>query len=143
MATVDSTNGKIAPSRSSVIKKKFKKYLYYTLALVILIIGIWAYWSYFYTYSDGYRSGVLKNFTHKGTVFKTYEGEMMLGSEQNNTNLTYDSDKFLFSVSDVDVAHQLEQLQGKNVIVHYAQKNNPLPWRGETTFIVSGVKLSN
>ncbi len=143
MVNVDSTNGEIASSRSSVIKKKIRKYLYYTLAFVILIIGIWAYWSFFYTYSDGYRSGVLKDFTHIGTVFKTYEGEIMLSSEQSNTNVTFDSEKFLFSVSDVDVAHQLEQLQGKNVIVHYAQKNNTLPWRGETTFIVNSVKLSN
>jgi hypothetical protein len=45
-------------------------------------------------------------------------------------------------VADHDVAMQLEKLQGQNVVVHYTEKNNTLPWRGETVFIVSSVKLN-
>jgi hypothetical protein len=143
MANVNKTNVSAVPSRSGIIKKKIKKYLYLTLAVIILIIGIWTYWSFFYTYSDGYRAGLLQKFSRKGNIFKTYEGEMILSSVQSNTNVALASEKFLFSVADVDVAHQLEKLQGKNIVVHYTQKNNTLPWRGETTFIVSSVKLSD
>jgi len=143
MTNVDTTNGKIAPSRSSIIKKKIKKYLYLTLAVFILIIGIWTYWGYFYTYSDGYRAGLLQKFSRKGNVFKTYEGEMILSSVQSNSNVALASEKFLFSVADVDVALQLEKLQGKNVVVHYTEKNNTVPWRGETNFVVTSVKLSD
>jgi hypothetical protein len=68
---------------------------------------------------------------------------MVLSSVQSNKNVTLASEKFLFSVSDKNVASQLDTLQGRNVIVHYTQKNNTLPWRGETTFIVNSVKQSN
>jgi len=143
MANINQSNGEINPSRSGFLKKKIKKYLYLTLAVLILIIGIWTYWSFFYTFSDGYRAGLLQKFSRKGNIFKTYEGEMILSSVQSNNNVALASEKFLFSVADVDVALQLEKLQGKNVVVHYTEKNNTLPWRGETKFVVSSVKLSD
>jgi hypothetical protein len=100
------------------------------------------YWSFFFTFSDGYRAGLLQKFSRKGNIFKTYEGEMILSSVQSSKNVALASEKFLFSVADHDVAMQLEKLQGQNVVVHYTEKNNTLPWRGETVFIVSSVKLN-
>jgi hypothetical protein len=86
---------------------------------------------------------MLQKFSRKGNIFKTYEGEMILSSVQSNKNVAIASEKFLFSVDNTDIALQLEKLQGKNVVVHYTEKNNTLPWRGETTFIVSSVKVSD
>ena len=143
MAAINKSDGKTTPSRSAVIKKKIRKYLYLALAVFILIIGIWIYISYFFTYSDGYRAGMLQKFSRKGNIFKTYEGEMILSSVQSNKNVSIASEKFLFSVADKEVALQLEKMQGKAVVVHYTQKNNTLPWRGDTPFIVTSVKLSD
>lgn len=145
MAEINHTNNKPAVAKKTVspIKKKIKKYLYFLLAFFILIVGLYVYWSFFFTYSDGYRAGMLQKFSRKGTIFKTYEGEMILSSVQSNKNVALASEKFQFSVADHDVAVQLEQMQGKNVVVHYTQKNNTLPWQGETVFIVNSVKLSD
>jgi hypothetical protein len=138
----NNTQATNTPGKASVIKKKIRKYLYLALTLFILIVGLYVYWSFFFTFSDGYRAGLLQKFSRKGTVFKTYEGEMILSSVQSSKNVALASEKFLFSVADGEVALQLERLQGKNVVVHYTEKNRTLPWRGETTFIVSSVKLS-
>lgn len=145
MADINQTNttSTAAAKPTGSIKKKIRKYLYLSLALVILIVGLAIYWSYFFTYSDGYRAGLLQKFSRKGNVFKTYEGEMILSSVQSNKNVAIASEKFIFSVSDKAVAQQLDSLQGKNIIVHYTEKNNALPWRGETVYIVSSAKLSN
>ena len=142
MADFSNLQNASTPTRKSVIKKKIKRYFYYLVSVVILLVGIWIYWSYFFNYSDGYRAGLLQKFSRKGNIFKTFEGEMVLSSVQSNKNVTLASEKFLFSVSDKEVALQLEKLQGQNVVVHYTEKNNTLPWRGETTFMVSSVKLS-
>jgi len=145
MSDIGKTNSSAAPakSRGSAIKKKIRKYLYVALTTLIVIVGIWIYWSYFFTYSDGYRAGLLQKFSHKGTIFKTYEGEMILSSVESNKNIALASEKFLFSVADKDIALELDSLQGKNIVVHYTQKNNPLPWRGESPYIVNSVKLSH
>lgn len=140
MATnTPSTNN---PGTASMIKKKIRKYLYVALSVFILIVGIYIYWSYFFTYSDGTRTGMLQKFSRKGTIFKTYEGELILSSVQSNKNVAIASEKFLFSVVDENVALELEKLQGKMIDVHYKEKNHALPWRGETNFIVSSAKVS-
>jgi hypothetical protein len=131
-----------APERKSTFKKKLKKYFYISLTVLLIIIGAWIYWSFYFTYSDGYRAGLLQKFSRKGNIFKTYEGEMILSSIQSNKNTPLASEKFLFSVSDKDVALQMEKLQGKNVVVHYTENNNTLPWRGENAHIVGSVKLA-
>ena len=145
MADINQSGSNSIPANkpTGTFKKKLKKYLYLTLAFFILLIGLTFYWSFFFTFSDGYRAGMLQKFSRKGNIFKTYEGEMILSSVQSNKNVTLASEKFLFSVADKDVALQLETMQGKTVVVHYTEKKNTLPWRGETVFIVSSVKLSD
>ena len=143
MATINQSNSKTAPKPMSVFKKKVRKYFYIALTFFVLVVAAYVYWSFFFTYSDGTRTGLLQKFSRKGNIFKTYEGEMILSSVQSNQNVALASEKFIFSVADHDVAIQMEKLQGKNVVVHYTEKNNRLPWQGETVFIVSSVKLSD
>lgn len=142
MAASKEANSATKPGRGSVIKKKIKKYFYISVGILLLLFGVWIYWSYFFTYSDGYRAGTLQKFSRKGTIFKTYEGEIILSSVQSDKKVAIASEKFLFSVSDRDVASRLQEFQGKHVVVHYTEKNNTLPWRGETPFMVNEVKLS-
>jgi len=119
-----------------------KKIGYWSLFILFVIIAAFIYWKYVFTYSKGYRAGLLQKFSEKGMLFKTYEGEMILSSIQSNTNVAIASEKFLFSVEDKVVAKQLEQKQGRNVIVHYHEKNGKLPWRGDSFYIVDSVKIA-
>lgn len=123
--------------------KPVKKILYWTVFVLVIILGVFVYWKYGFTYSRGYRAGLLQKFSEKGVVFKTYEGEMILSSVQSNANVAIASEKFLFSVADETVAKQLEQIQGKNVVVHYQEKNGVLPWVGESTYIVDSVRVAD
>ncbi len=109
--------------------------------LLLLGFGIYFYWKYFFTYSSGNRYGLLQKFSHKGTLFKTYEGEMILSSVRGNYNVPLASEKFFFSVTDKNVANQLMNLQGKYVTVHYQEKNGALAWRGDTNYIVDSVRV--
>ena len=121
---------------------RFKKILFASLFLIILIIAGSVYWNYFFTYSEGYRAGLLQKFSYKGTIFKTYEGEMILSSIQSNKNVAIASEKFDFSVADKDIALKLDTLQGRNVILHHKQKNGTLPWRGQSQYIEKKEKIS-
>jgi len=120
-----------------------KKIGYWGLAIVIVIIIAVGYFKYGFTYSKGYRAGLLQKFSEKGVIFKTYEGEMILSSVQSNANVALASEKFLFSVTDEAVAKQMEQIQGKQVVVHYREKNGALPWQGESYYIVDSVRVSD
>ncbi|TCJ13312.1 hypothetical protein EPD60_13050 [Flaviaesturariibacter flavus] len=110
------------------------------LLLGLLLLGIFVYWHYFNTYSEGNRFGLLQKFSRKGNLFKTYEGELILSSVTGNNNVPIASEKFFFSVSEDSVATRLLQLEGHRVSLHYTEKRGALFWRGESKYIVDGVK---
>jgi hypothetical protein len=120
-----------------------KKNVSWIILFVVIILASFVYWKYFFTYSEGYRAGLLQKFSKKGNIFKTYEGEMILSSVRSNINVALASEKFLFSVQDKAVSGKLDQIQGEFIIVHYTEKNGMLPWRGETKYLVDSVKVGN
>ncbi len=120
--------------------KKFVRWFTFILLVVLLLFG---YWKYYYTYSDGYRSGLLQKLSHKGNIFKTYEGELVQRSIVSTANVGIASEKFYFSIANDSVAKAMQNFEGKNVKLHYEQKNGTLPWRGESEYIVDGVELDN
>ncbi len=124
------------------VKRTMKKAMYWTAGILLVIIAFTIYWKYYFTYSEGYRAGLLQKFSHKGNVFKTYEGEMILSSIKSNVNVALASEKFNFSVTDKKLAQRLDTIQGQTVIVHYYQKNGVLIWRGESSYIVDSVKVT-
>jgi hypothetical protein len=117
-----------------------KKFLIWTALILLLFLGLFVYWKYYFTYSEGSRAGLLQKYSYRGTIFKTYEGELVLSSVESNKNVTLASEKFYFSVSDKSFAISLNGLEGHFVVVHYKQKNGILPWYGETTYIVDSVR---
>jgi len=119
-----------------------KKFAIYFTLIIVLVIGSFIYWKYAFTYSEGYRAGLLQKFSLKGNIFKTYEGEMILSSVQSNSNVAIASEKFFFSVTDKAVALQLEKVQGESIVVHYREKNGTLPWKGENTHFVDSVRVN-
>ena len=127
-------------SKWSEIKRRVKKIFFVLIILIVIIIGALIYWKYCFTYSSGYRAGLLQKFSHKGNVFKTYEGEMILSSVSSNRNVVLASEKFNFSVNNKNLAQQLDTIQGQMVIVHYEQKNGTLFWRGDSEYLVDSVK---
>lgn len=107
--------------------------------IIILLLGVFIWWKYSYTYSDGYRSGLLQKLSHKGNLVKTYEGELVLSSISSGTNVALASEKFYFSVADDSVAKAMMNYEGKKVRLHYVQKNGTLFWRGDSEYMVDGV----
>jgi len=121
--------------------RKTKRFFKWMLFLIILFLGVFIYWKYFYTYSEGYRAGLLQKFSNKGTFFKTYEGEMILSSVASTRDIAIASEKFLFTVTNKDLIRQFDTLQGENVIVHYMQKNGAVFWRGDSKYLVDSIKV--
>ncbi|MEI6048988.1 MAG: hypothetical protein WCS03_08830 [Bacteroidota bacterium] len=118
------------------------KMVFKWLLFLIVIIGIFfIYWKYFYTYSEGYRAGLLQKFSSKGTLFKTYEGEMILSSVSSNRDVALASEKFLFTLTNKKLVRQFDTIQGEMVIVHYKQKNGTIFWRGDSQYLVDSVKV--
>jgi hypothetical protein len=135
----------IESSEKPAVKPGFRtqarKVLRWLIVIIVLVVISILYVKYFYTYSEGYRAGLLQKFSHKGAIFKTYEGEMILSSVSTTRDVAIASDKFLFSVVNKSLIRQFDTLQGSTVIVHYKQKNAKVFWRGDSEYLVDSVKI--
>ena len=89
-------------------------------------------------YSDGSRVGVVTKFSHKGFVFKTYEGELLVGAQTG----TAVPNRWRFSVVDDQVGTRLEQAMrsGRRVELKYSQRLATASWQSDTSYWVTEVR---
>lgn len=123
------------------IVKKTKRIFRWIIFLLVIFLAGFVYMKYFFTYSEGYRAGLLQKFSNKGTLFKTYEGEMILSSVSSNRDVALASEKFLFTVINKTLVREFDTLQGEMVTVHYKQKHGAIFWRGDSQYLVDSVKV--
>ena len=114
------------------------------LLILFLIVGGGLYYATFGFYSDGTRVGSLTKLSRRGWVFKTQEGQLMVGGMTEGTG-SLNSSMWEFSVDDdnktVISALETSQKTGQRVSLHYEEKFFQLPWNGDTKYFVTGVEL--
>jgi hypothetical protein len=125
--------------KQPVKKSGFRKFLWRFSLIALLVLAFLVYWFYFNVYSDGERTGLLTKLSHKGNVFKTYEGEVLIGNFQQAPNVMV-PEKFYFSVKSEKLADTLMKLQGKVISLKYFQYRKSLPWRGESVYLVTDLQ---
>ena len=111
-----------------------RKIVGYFAALIILGITAYFTFAYYATYSEGVRAGELIKLSHKGILFKTWEGEISRGISGAQI--------FSFSVLDSDkqVIEDLKELQGQYVRVTYKERYRTFPWWGESHYFITNVE---
>jgi hypothetical protein len=129
---------KMDPVAKEQPKKKngLRKFLWRFSLVTLLVLAFLVYWFYFNVYSDGERTGLLTKLSRKGNIFKTHEGEVLIGNFQQAPNVMV-PEKFYFSVKNEKLADTLMKLQGKVISLKYSQYRKTLPWRGESVYIVT------
>ncbi len=111
-----------------------KKVLFSIVGIVLLITTLYFLSIYYITYSEGYRAGELVKFSHKGIIFKTWEGEISQGVSEAQI--------FKFSVeqSEIEVIKDLQDLQGNDVKLTYKERFGTFPWLGDTKYFITKVQ---
>ena len=111
------------------------------LAVLVLALAVAAYFAFVlhWSYSSGERAGWIQKLSDKGWVCKTWEGELALVSMPGSATV----EKFLFTVSDDQVAAEIVKVMGKRVTLHYEEKVGlPTSCFGETRHYVTRVAVA-
>lgn len=110
------------------------------IALITAIVLIALWFIYYFicgmSYSEGTRSGILTKMSKKGFVFKTYEGELIIGGLNQGDGAILPATTFSFSVREKATYDALEVEQGNKVVLHYKQVIKNFFWQGETDYFV-------
>jgi hypothetical protein len=110
-----------------------QKVFIYAILAIVLAGASYITFLYYASFSDGIRTGELIKFSHKGYIFKTWEGELSQGLSG--------SQKFAFSVLDnePEVIEQLKNNQGKFVRIEYIERYDTFSWWGDSNYYITKV----
>jgi hypothetical protein len=109
-----------------------------TLLIILVIAALIGAYLTFGCYSSGKRAGNVIKFSHKGMIFKTWEGEMI----QRNFSVA-PGDTWKFSVSDENVVNQINDAMshGQTVDLQYCEKYYKFFWQGETSYFITNAAV--
>lgn len=117
------------------------KILTWSSVLVVLALAGYIFIRFFFVYAEGINEGDINYFQKEGFIFKTYEGKMIQSGLKSAKGVqgSIQSNEFKFSVEDVKVAQQLNEISNTGVKLHWKRYRGTLPWRGNSQFIVDKV----
>jgi len=106
------------------------------LIALMLLAGTWLWLTLHWNYSEGERAGYVQKLSKKGWLCKSWEGEIAMVSMPGAI-----PEKFSFSVRDDEVAHKINSLAGKRVVLIYRQhKLIPSTCFGDTEYFIADVR---
>ena len=114
-----------------------KKFLLIIVAISAVAVGVYFGFLHNASYIEFVRSGELIKVSHKGILFKTWEGEISQGISGAQI--------FSFSVldSEKNVITDLKSMEGQYVQVSYKERYKTFPWWGDTRYFITSVKKVN
>lgn len=102
-----------------------------SISMLALAVG-WVWFTLSWPYSEGERAGVLQEFSRKGWVCKTYEGELAMYVVGGVAPQIWH-----FSTRDEQLARRLSAAVGKQVRLHYTEHRGvPTRCFAETPYFV-------
>lgn len=110
------------------------------LVVVLIVAGLIGF-RYYWVFADGVKAGELNYITHKGYIFKTYEGKLIQSGLRGAAGAAagISSNEFEFSVESKHVADSLMRCSGKQLELHYKEYKGALPWRGMSVYVVDSI----
>jgi len=106
--------------------------------VILLVLALVFYFRYSWVFGEGAKSGELNYVVHKGWIWKTYEGKLVQTGLKGQ-GVSVQSNEFLFSVQDEEVARQLMVNSGRTFNLHYVEYQGALPWRGMSVYVVDSI----
>ena len=118
-------------------RRKTKVILAGVVIAPIMLFVLYTLFALNWSYSDGYRAGILQKFSKKGWVCKTWEGELAQSVVTGVAPTIW-----TFSSRDEESIRALSAAVGKRVRLHY-QEHRGLPTScfGETDYFVDGMSF--
>lgn len=126
----------LEPVKKGGFGRFMRKFFMYLLLLGILYIGVMYLLSSVFVYSYGDRIGYIYKFSHKGYIFKTYEGVLKTGFVNLGNTMT-PNEEWEFSVADDSTANRITSMDQRIAVkLYYKQYYTHLFFKGDTKYFV-------
>ena len=120
---------------------RLRRFMAWFITICIAGLGVAAYLRYFNPYAtDALVSGYVTGVERRGIIFKTYEAEIISEAALTDTTRLY-SERLKMSIPSEELAKRLQALQGsgRRVTLTTERFYGMLPWRGESTTVITAI----
>jgi hypothetical protein len=126
-----------APAAPPKKRRRWKLYLVLLAFTPVVLFMLYTLIAYNWSYSSGDRSGILRKFSQKGWLCKTWEGELAMTTVPGVM-----PELWAFTVRDDEAAVKVNAALGRQVVLHYEEHRGL--WNdcfGETDYFVDSVRV--
>lgn len=118
-----------------------KMVLILIITAMVLFLGWWMWQHYFRPYRVSQEKGWIMKVSNEGSLFKTFEGEMVSEGYVDGTIPAITSD-FKFSIPNDTLARQAMQWSqdGKRIVLTYNEYKGIVLWRGNSKHVVVSIE---
>ena len=111
------------------------------IAAMVLFLGWWMWQHYFHPYRVSQEKGWIMKVSNEGTLFKTFEGEMISEGYIEDTLVAMHSD-FKFSIPTDSLARDAMRWSqdGGRVVLTYNEYKGTVLWRGDSKHVVTKIE---
>ncbi|MEQ8239934.1 MAG: hypothetical protein RIA69_12015 [Cyclobacteriaceae bacterium] len=121
-----------------------KKILFRVVAVIAALLVVTFFILNTANFSSGYRAGVPIKVSHKGILFKTWEGQLNIGGLTNSGQGAIPTTwEFSIESDKEQVREDIEDAikSGKRVKLNYEEKYIKFFWKGDTNYFVNDVEI--
>lgn len=116
--------------------RRSKVILFSIILLPFILFSLYTLLVLNWSYSNGWRSGVLQKFSQKGWICKTWEGELAMTTVPGVAPTIW-----IFSVRDDAVTQKMSDAVGERVDLHYTEHRGiPSDCFASTNYFVDSVR---
>lgn len=118
-----------------------KLLLAFIIIAMVAFLGWWIWQHYFHPYRVSQEKGWIMKVSNEGTLFKTFEGEMISEGYVEDTLIAMHSD-FLFSIPNDSLAREAMRWSqnGERVVLTYDEYKGTILWRGNSRHVVTKIE---
>jgi hypothetical protein len=126
-------------SQGKTKKGRRRKFYFIVSGIVAAVLVAFLYFRFSFVFGEGVKTGQLNYVVYKGYIFKTYEGKLIQSGLRSGVGGNIQSNEFVFSVAEKEIAEKLMLSGGREVDLHYKEYMAALPWRGYSKYVVDSI----
>ena len=112
------------------------------VAMVLFLVG-WGWTRYFSPFEQGQYKGWVLHVASQGTLFKTFEGQMLAIAYADDSIARRDTISFCIQQDTVARQAMRWNADGRRLVIDYERYRSMLPWRGTAHVVVTAIAMDS
>ena len=110
---------------------------------MLLVLGWWVWSRYDHPYEQGQYKGWVIHIASQGSLFKTFEGEMLAIAYADDSIVRRDTIHFTIENDTIARDAMRWNADGRRLVIDYSRYKGVIPWRGASPLVVTGITMDS